>query len=207
MTKNYTQAPLPFMGQKRRWNQEFKKALITEFTDCGTFVDLFGGSGLLSRFTKSARPDAQVIYNDFDNYSRRIKAIPTTNALLSDLRAIVSGFPKDKRITGPLLSKVLNKIAEYDSRGFIDYVTLSASLLFSGKYATSFGELKENSLYNTIKQTDYSAPGYLDGIEVVHEDYRILFNKWGGGKKRLLSNRHAVSVNPGRHIHRLLEVA
>lgn len=182
MTKNYTQAPLPFMGQKRRWNQEFKKALITEFTDCGTFVDLFGGSGLLSRFTKSARPDAQVIYNDFDNYSRRIKAIPTTNALLSDLRAIVSGFPKNKRITGPLLSKVLNKIAEYDSRGFIDYVTLSASLLFSGKYATSFGELKENSLYNTIKQTDYSAPGYLDGIEVVHEDYRILFNKWGGVK-------------------------
>lgn len=180
MTKNYTQAPLPFMGQKRRWNQEFKKALETEFTDCGTFVDLFGGSGLLSHFTKSVRPDAQVIYNDFDNYSRRIEAIPTTNALLSDLRAIVAGFPEDKRITEPLLSRVLGKIAEYDSRGFVDYITLSASLLFSGKYATSFEELRKNGLYNTIKQTDYSADDYLDGLTVVHDDYRAVFHQWEG---------------------------
>lgn len=68
--KTYTQAPLPFMGQKRRWNQEFKRILKTEFTDCNTFVDLFGGSGLLSHFTKSVRPDAKVVYNDYDNYSR-----------------------------------------------------------------------------------------------------------------------------------------
>ena len=39
--KNYTQAPLPFMGQKRRWNQDFKRILKTEFTDCNTFVDLY----------------------------------------------------------------------------------------------------------------------------------------------------------------------
>lgn len=46
--KNYTQAPLPFQGQKRRWNGAFKKAL-KEFDDCNVFVDLFGGSGLLAR--------------------------------------------------------------------------------------------------------------------------------------------------------------
>lgn len=180
MTKNYTQAPLPFMGQKRRWNQEFKKALKTEFTDCSTFVDLFGGSGLLSHFTKSVRPDAQVIYNDFDNYSRRIEAIPETNDLLSDLRSIMAGFPEDKRITEPLLSKVLGKIAEYERRGFVDYITLSASLLFSGKYATSFDELRKNGLYNTIKQTDYSADNYLNGLTVVHDDYMAVFRQWEG---------------------------
>ncbi len=178
MTKNYTQAPLPFMGQKRRWNQEFKKALKTEFTDCSTFVDLFGGSGLLSHFTKSVRPDARVIYNDFDNYSRRIEAIPETNALLSDLRSIMAGFPENKRITEPLISRVLGKIAEYERRGFVDYITLSASLLFSGKYATSFDELRKNGLYNTIKQTDYSADNYLNGLTVVHDDYRAVFRQW-----------------------------
>ena len=68
MAKIYNQAPLPFMGQKRRWNNDFKTALKNEFADCTIFVDLFGGSGLLSHFTKTVRPDAQVVYNDFDGY-------------------------------------------------------------------------------------------------------------------------------------------
>lgn len=67
--KIYTQAPLPFMGQKRRWNSAFKTAL-ENYEDCHTFVDLFGGSGLLSHFTKTVRPDARVVYNDFDGYTR-----------------------------------------------------------------------------------------------------------------------------------------
>lgn len=46
--KKFTQAPLPFMGQKRKWNGEIKAAL-EEFDDCDVFIDLFGGSGLLSR--------------------------------------------------------------------------------------------------------------------------------------------------------------
>lgn len=83
MAKIYTQAPLPFMGQKRRWNDAFKTALRNEFGDCTTFVDLFGGCGLLSHFAHSVRPDARVIYNDFDGYTGRLAAIPITNALLA----------------------------------------------------------------------------------------------------------------------------
>lgn len=63
--KNYTSAPLPFMGQKKRFIREFRKAL-REFDHATVFVDLFGGSGLLSHVTKRERPDARVIYNDFD---------------------------------------------------------------------------------------------------------------------------------------------
>ncbi len=176
--KTYTQAPLPFMGQKRRWNQEFKRILKTEFTDCNTFVDLFGGSGLLSHFTKSVRPDAKVVYNDYDNYSSRIAAIPTTNALLGELRDIMDGYPENKRIVNPYLGRVLETIEMYERQGFVDYITLSASILFSGKYATSFEELKKNGLYNTIKQSDYSADHYLDGLVVIHEDYREVFRQW-----------------------------
>lgn len=98
--KNYTQAPLPFQGQKRRWNGAFKKAL-KEFDDCNVFIDLFGGSGLLARMAKDARQDAVVYYNDYDDYQRRIDSIPQTNALLSDLREILHGIPDGKLICEP----------------------------------------------------------------------------------------------------------
>ncbi len=95
--KNYIQAPLPFMGQKRRWNKDFKSILKSNFADCGIFVDLFGGSGLLSHFTRSARPDAVVVYNDYDDYSRRLGAIPATNALLAEIRGIMAGYHYKKK--------------------------------------------------------------------------------------------------------------
>ena len=54
------------MGQKRRFVYDFKEALML-FDNSTIFVDLFGGSSLLSYVTKQARPDARVIYNDFDD--------------------------------------------------------------------------------------------------------------------------------------------
>lgn len=47
----YSQAPLPFVGQKRMFASEFRKVL-KRFSDRTVFVDLFGGSGLLSHITK-----------------------------------------------------------------------------------------------------------------------------------------------------------
>ncbi len=67
---HYSQAPLPFVGQKRMFASEFRKVL-KRFSDRTVFVDLFGGSGLLSHITKRERPDATVIYNDHDNYRER----------------------------------------------------------------------------------------------------------------------------------------
>nr|DAF53120.1 MAG TPA: DNA adenine methylase [Siphoviridae sp. ctLdn10] len=52
MRKLYNSAPLPFVGQKRMFAKDFKKVL-EHFPDGTTFVDLFGGSGLLSHITKS----------------------------------------------------------------------------------------------------------------------------------------------------------
>lgn len=179
MTKNYTQAPLPFQGQKRKWNGEFKQAL-RHFDDCNVFVDLFGGSGLLSHFTHTQRPDAVVIYNDFDGYHSRIANIPRTNALLADLRTMLQGYPDSKMIREPLRTAILERILEDERTGMVDYITLSSSLLFSMNYATSYEDLRKNTLYNNIRQTDYNADGYLDGIEVVRHDYRDLFNRWRG---------------------------
>jgi len=58
--KNYNQSPLPFQGQKRRFMADFKTAL-KEFKTAPLFIDLFGGSGLLSHWVKQQLPDATVI--------------------------------------------------------------------------------------------------------------------------------------------------
>lgn len=169
----YNQSPLPFQGQKRRFQKQFKQCLHELQADA-TFVDLFGGSGLLSRFVKDVLPDARVIYNDFDDYSARIRNIPATNALLADLREMLSDHPEDKIITEPLHSRIIDRIQS--EAGDVDCITLSSNLLFSMNYATSRDDFRNKTLYNSIRKTDYpEALDYLTGLEVVRMDYRALY--------------------------------
>lgn len=179
MRKMYLSAPLPFMGQKRMFAKEFIKVL-EHFPDSTVFVDLFGGSGLLSHITKCIRPDAVVVYNDFDDYRRRLTNIRDTNLLLADLRKIVGGIPRNKRITGEERERILERIEKEErERGYVDYITLSSSLMFSMKYALSLKEMKKQSLYNTIRKTDYAeAEDYLEGLTVTREDYKEVFNRY-----------------------------
>lgn len=174
----YNSAPLPFMGQKRRFVGEFKKAL-GQFPNATVFVDLFGGSGLLSHVAKQERPDVQVVYNDFDDFHLRLQNIPRTNALLADIRNFGGGgISKNQRLSEALRKQILDRVAEEEKTGFVDYITLSGSLLFSGKYVTSFDELAKDGFYNTVRQTDFSAEGYLDGVEIVKQDYHELFEQY-----------------------------
>ena len=175
--KNYTSAPLPFMGQKKRFIREFRKAL-REFDHATVFVDLFGGSGLLSHVTKRERPDARVIYNDFDDYHVRLENIKRTIALLHDIRSIVGDYPTAKRLTPQMRTTILDTVRSAEKTGYVDYITLSSSLLFSSKYVTDYTELQNAGLYNNLRASDYTCEGYLDGIEVVHADYRELFNQY-----------------------------
>lgn len=82
MSKNYNTSPLPFQGQKRTFIKKFKESL-NKYPENAIFVDLFGGSGLLSNTVKELKPTAKVIYNDYDNFTERLEAIPTTNEILS----------------------------------------------------------------------------------------------------------------------------
>ena len=173
--KVFTTAPLPFMGQKRRFLKDFKAAL-KQYPSNAVYVDLFGGSGLLSHTVKNVYPDAEVVYNDFDGYSERIKAIPNTNSIMADLRELLHGQPKDKRITGVVKDAVIGRVAA--EPGYVDYITLSSSLLFSMNYVQSLDELKANTLYNCVRKNDYNATGYLDGLTIVRKDYKELFAQY-----------------------------
>lgn len=176
MSKNYIQAPLPFMGQKRKFLKQFKEQL-KQCPHKATYVDLFGGSGLLSRTVKDAYPEAKVIYNDFDNYQERINNIPVTNLLLVALRKIIADHPRGLKIPAELKARLLKRIKK---EKYVDYITLSSSLLFSMNYVKSFEGLEKETFYNCIKMSDYDGAGYLDGLIVVRNNYKELFEQYNG---------------------------
>ncbi|MBP7174249.1 MAG: DNA adenine methylase [Cloacibacterium sp.] len=173
--KNYTQAPLPFQGQKRRFLKPFKEAL-KEFSSTATYVDLFGGSGFLSHTIKQIYPDAIVIYNDYDNYAQRLGNIENTNKILKDLNLILRDCEEDKKIDEPYKTQVIERLSQ--EKGFIDFNTISANILFSMKYFNSVKNLEKSTLYKCLKQSEYNADDYLQGVEVVSKDYRKLWEEY-----------------------------
>jgi len=176
--KQFSQAPLPFQGQKRRFLSEFKIAL-KQFSNAPMFVDLFGGSGLLAHTVKQMYPGADVIYNDFDDYHVRIENIQRTNALLADIRIIVGVSVDDKVIDKETKECIIKRVEQEEKSGFVDYITLSSSLLFSMKYVMNLSELKKQTFYNCVRKSDYeSANDYLQGVQVVKKDYRELFDRY-----------------------------
>ena len=93
--KQWKWSPLPFQGQKRRFVKDFSEVL-KEYPSNATYVDLFGGSGLLSHTVKCIHPNAKVVFNDFDNFSKRLKTISQTNQILEELRALNLETPRKK---------------------------------------------------------------------------------------------------------------
>nr|WP_311147932.1 DNA adenine methylase [Prevotella pallens] len=178
MRKQYLSAPLPFQGQKRMFAKEYIKVL-EQFPDGTTFVDLFGGSGLLSHIAKCQKPHSKVVYNDFDGYRLRLEHIPQTNELLAELRKIVD-VPRHKPITGDAREKVFECLHKHQERyGYLDFITISSSIMFSMKYCLSIEEMRKETLYNTIRKTDYSlCSDYLDGLTIVSADYKQVFNQY-----------------------------
>lgn len=175
--REFFQSPLPFQGQKRKFTKSFRCALTT-YPKEGVYVDLFGGSGLLSHTAKQACPGAKVVYNDYDGFSRRLKAIPATNLLLAELRHMLKDYPAKQKITGAHRERVLELLRAADRSGYVDYITLSSSLKFAMNYGTSLADFTNDTLYNKVVQSDYNAAGYLDGVEVVSLDYKQLFERY-----------------------------
>lgn len=177
--KNYTGSPLPFQGQKRGFLKAFKTAL-KEFPSNAVYVDMFGGSGLLSHTVKTYYPNAKVIYNDYDSFSSRLKAINQTNELLNELRNILQHLEPKQRLHLFDKDKVCEAILKHEKKyNFVDCVTLSASLLFSGQYCTKADEFRFHMMYNRVRKSEIPlADDYLQEVEVVCKDYKLLFEEY-----------------------------
>ena len=179
MSKLYLSAPLPFVGQKRMFAKQFIE-VIKQYPADTVFVDLFGGSGLLSHITKHFHPESRVIYNDFDNYRLRINNIPRTNSLLESIRSIASQFDRHKPITGGAREQIFSLLEQEEKEtGFLDFITLSSSLMFSMKYKMSIEGMRGETLYNNVRKNGYEpCRDYLAGLEIVSCDYRELFEQY-----------------------------
>ena len=126
------------------------------------------------------RPDAKVVYNDFDNYRKRLENIPRTNLLLADFRRIAEGVSRHKPITGEARERIYRRIEQEEKEwGYVDYITISSSLMFSMKYKMSLDGMRKEVLYNNIRKADYAlCDDYLEGLEITSRDYREVFNEY-----------------------------
>lgn len=177
MTQNYYQAPLPFTGQKRRFLAAFKQVLNQCISDNGTgwiIVDVFGGSGLLAHTAKRCKPNARVIYNDFDGYATRLHNINDTNRLRKIIFNLTQHLPRNQKLPENVQTQVQAALQSFD--GFVDLQSVASWLLFSGRQTSDLHDLLHNhTYYNGVRLSDYpSANEYLDDLEIMSKSYADL---------------------------------
>ena len=178
--KEYSKPPLPFEGNKKLWRKNYKE-ILKEFEDIEIFVDLFGGSGLLSNWTKNTYKDSIVIYNDFDNYRERLNNIPTTNELMKDLREIIKDIPHRKLIDDEKTKQIKDLFEDYKNNNkFIDLKTLVHQMHFTkclNVETSNIDKFLKYKLYNNLNKNNIEiSEDYLTGLNIVSMDWKKLYN-------------------------------
>lgn len=184
---HYKKPPLPFMGNKKNMLKQIKevlenmliegsitKALHARETQKSTiFYDVFGGSGLVSHFVKKMFPFNRVIWNDFDNYQERLNHIEETEEVRQWLFKLLPNI-KNFKIT----KEQKKQIKEYlDKQDYLDFITLSTYLCFSGLYNLNKEDLYANIRYSRVATQSLTTRGYLEGVERVRMDFKELIRK------------------------------
>ena len=172
--------PLSFPGNKKNYKTQYIEQLKKRFDSSYVFVDLFGGSGYLSYLTKHYLPDATVVYNDFDEYSKRIQNIEQTNEILEHIRNMIPDYKYSDKLRDADKQAILDYIREQEAEGrYIDYITLSSFLCFSNKLCSNYDEMSECYFYNKLKNSKLKCDqNYLNGLEIIHEDYQDVYNRY-----------------------------
>lgn len=193
-------APLPFLGQKKNWIRYLPELLQGNLFDKGfsdykngIFVDMFGGSGLLSHNIKQIFPNAEVIYNDFDGYSNYLTE-ESADILKSVGELLDPYFKKYKRgeKTNANDTKEIRKIYYFVKNKYKEklYLTLLHRCLWFGTAAG--GDIKkiENETNHYIKskgllnknyKKEFS--DYLIGLNVIKGvDFKELIQQYKDNK-------------------------
>lgn len=185
--KIYNSAPLPFVGQKRRFVAEFRQLLAANIPDQGagwTVVDAFGGSGLLAHNAARTLPRARVIYNDFDGYAARLQMIPDSNRLRARLRHVLGEMPTNTKLSAAQKQAALDAIRAFD--GAVDWRLVMNWLLFSGKQPGGVEALEKEGFFYKLTKADYCAEGYLDGLEITSAPFAELLPRFDACERVLL---------------------
>lgn len=180
-------APLPFQGQKRNFINKFVEELKNNFDDTYIYVDLFGGSGLLSHHIKKTFPNAEVIYNDFDDYKKRCDNVSITNEVINKISSFCENYKKEERIKFKTKTKIIDylKEMEYKHGDNLDVLTISTQLLFSSDFSRTLENLEKSSFYNRIITNLYNeefAKNFHAGLKIVKSDYKQLIEEYKNKK-------------------------
>ena len=193
--KLHKRPPLGFQGNKKNMISHFikvlnyyeNKGLITKDT---IFVDVFGGSGLLSHHLKYRYPENRVIWNDFDDFKHRLDIAPITERIRQRLCEMFVNFGvlqngKDDHLPTPLIAEIKAYLADFDESE-LDCVQLSQWLCFSGRYYNTKKELLRDDIktiqYNQLSFTPIDTKGFLNGFERVQKDYKWLLVEFESNK-------------------------
>ncbi|MCR2105028.1 hypothetical protein CUPS4244_08055 [Campylobacter upsaliensis] len=174
----YKTPPLAFNGNKKNMLKLYREALedMKCYVNKDTiFYDVFGGSGLLAHETKRQFQNNEVIWNDYDNFQKRLDMLDKTEALRLKIVKIIKdkGFTKEERIERQKIEKLLKEEGEFD------YIQLSSWLRFSGSYAKDCEDFfKCKEFYNRINYNKVlNKKDYLKGVIRVQKDYRELIKE------------------------------
>lgn len=181
MDKNikYNAPPLPFKGNKRGWIKKIRE-IIETYPDDYTFLDLFGGSGLIAHNIKQIKPNSRVIFNDYEDYvGNRILKIKQTNQVLNEVKNYLHSnkIVKNQKLNSEQKKEVVNILDFYNKkfRG-LDVYTFSSCLNFAGQQNPAYDKLLKTTFFNKMIKRDYSATGYLSGVEIVNDCYKNVLN-------------------------------
>ena len=173
--------PLNFLGNKKIYRKELFD-IFKQYSKEFIYLDLFGGSGYLSYIAKQACPDNRIIYNDFDYYSERIEHIKETQTILDEIKTITdeAGIENNKKIDKETSNEIKRLLKNKEQQGeFVDWITISSQICFSMNIRKNYEELKKSTLYNRLKKTPLeSSSDYLNGLEIVHKDWKELYNEF-----------------------------
>ena len=170
-------APLPFLGQKRNWIRYLPELLQGNLFDKGfsdykngIFVDMFGGSGLLSHNIKQIFPNAEVIYNDFDNFTDYLTN-ESADILKSVGKLLEPYFKKYKlqEKTNANDTKEIRKIYFFVKNKYKERLYLRAvhsSLWFRA------------SINNPTPQIENRTNHYINSKELLNKNYKKEFSKY-----------------------------
>lgn len=172
--------PLSFQGNKKLWRTEIIELIneIKASDDSVVYVDLFGGSGIISHWIKHLKPNSVVIYNDYDNYTERLNKIDETNEIIEGLREITQGTKKDEKLSEELKNEIIELIESYNKP---DLLTIESLILFNKCRCSNktIEELKKSNFYNRITKNKISVDinEYLNGLIIEHKDWEKLYNE------------------------------
>jgi 16S rRNA G966 N2-methylase RsmD len=180
----YKRAPLPLRGNKTKWIKDLIKYFAhnyDKFEDF-VFIDVFGGSGIVSSLLAKLYPNNKVIYNDFDYYT---KLLTKSNIdRLNELRTKIYNIAQNYEYLAKINDNDCNKIRYLIKRYYPNFENnnklkniFAAWLMFN---ATDF---KLNSpFYNRLPKNNYSyvdINDYLpDNVIIEHLEYKDLINKY-----------------------------